>query len=215
MSAARRKGNWIGGRPVLGYDIDPRTSRLTVNGAFASYKEPQGVRWLQAPAWGRGAPDAPACPIANGPIPNGSIMAFRLEDKAGKPTLTPAWTSRDCNVPEPPIIANGIVFALSNGESVVQATEDGRIITTERRLRAPRDALRLPRRHRQRALLERRHHRGSSSLQRHRSGQRPHFRYHVRFDRILVWLRRIRHWVRNFTDSKNLVAEVTTRYFST
>ena len=32
MSAARRKGKWIGGRPVLGYDIDPRSSRLIVNG---------------------------------------------------------------------------------------------------------------------------------------------------------------------------------------
>jgi site-specific DNA recombinase len=31
MSAARRKGKWIGGRPVLGYDIDPRSSRLSVN----------------------------------------------------------------------------------------------------------------------------------------------------------------------------------------
>jgi site-specific DNA recombinase len=32
MSAARRKGKWIGGRPMLGYDIDPRSSRLIVNG---------------------------------------------------------------------------------------------------------------------------------------------------------------------------------------
>jgi site-specific DNA recombinase len=32
MSAARRKGKWIGGRPMLGYDIDPRGSRLIVNG---------------------------------------------------------------------------------------------------------------------------------------------------------------------------------------
>jgi len=31
ISAARRKGKWIGGCPVLGYDIDPRGSRLTVN----------------------------------------------------------------------------------------------------------------------------------------------------------------------------------------
>jgi len=31
ISAARRKGKWIGGRPVLGYDIDPRGSRLSVN----------------------------------------------------------------------------------------------------------------------------------------------------------------------------------------
>ena len=32
MSAARRRGKWIGGRPMLGYDIDPRSSRLNVNG---------------------------------------------------------------------------------------------------------------------------------------------------------------------------------------
>jgi site-specific DNA recombinase len=32
ISAARRKGKWIGGRPVLGYDIDPPSSRLKVNG---------------------------------------------------------------------------------------------------------------------------------------------------------------------------------------
>jgi site-specific DNA recombinase len=31
MSAARKKGKWIGGHPVLGYDIDPRGGRLVVN----------------------------------------------------------------------------------------------------------------------------------------------------------------------------------------
>ena len=31
MSAARRKGKWIGGHPVLGYDIDPKGGRLQVN----------------------------------------------------------------------------------------------------------------------------------------------------------------------------------------
>jgi len=31
VSAARRKGKWIGGRLMLGYDIDPRGSRLLVN----------------------------------------------------------------------------------------------------------------------------------------------------------------------------------------
>jgi site-specific DNA recombinase len=31
VSAARRRGKWIGGRPVLGYDIDPHRSRLTIN----------------------------------------------------------------------------------------------------------------------------------------------------------------------------------------
>ena len=31
MSAARRKGKWIGGHPVLGYDIDPKGGRIIVN----------------------------------------------------------------------------------------------------------------------------------------------------------------------------------------
>jgi len=31
MSAARRKGKWVGGMPVLGYDIDPHGPRLLVN----------------------------------------------------------------------------------------------------------------------------------------------------------------------------------------
>jgi site-specific DNA recombinase len=35
MSAARRKGKWIGGFPVLGYDIDPQGGRLVVNPAEA------------------------------------------------------------------------------------------------------------------------------------------------------------------------------------
>jgi site-specific DNA recombinase len=31
IAAIRRKGKWSGGRPLLGYDIDPRGSRLVVN----------------------------------------------------------------------------------------------------------------------------------------------------------------------------------------
>src|SRR5438067_3710910 len=31
MSAARRKGKWTGGIPILGYDVDPQGGRLVVN----------------------------------------------------------------------------------------------------------------------------------------------------------------------------------------
>ena len=31
MSAARRRGKWVGGQPVLGYDIDPKLPRLVIN----------------------------------------------------------------------------------------------------------------------------------------------------------------------------------------
>src|SRR3954469_24394604 len=35
LSAARRKGKWIGGLPVLGYDVAPEGGRLVVNPAEA------------------------------------------------------------------------------------------------------------------------------------------------------------------------------------
>ncbi len=35
LSAARRKGKWIGGRPVLGYEVAPEGGRLIVNAAEA------------------------------------------------------------------------------------------------------------------------------------------------------------------------------------
>src|SRR5258707_5791383 len=31
IAAARRKGKWSGGHPLLGYDVDPRGSKLVVN----------------------------------------------------------------------------------------------------------------------------------------------------------------------------------------
>src|SRR5918912_4288187 len=31
MAAARRKGRWVGGTPVLGYDVDPQGGRLVAN----------------------------------------------------------------------------------------------------------------------------------------------------------------------------------------
>ena len=62
-------------------------------------------------------------------------MAFRVELKDGSPMLSPAWISRDLNVPEPPIIANGVVFALSSGEDVHQADAVGNGKNTKERLK--------------------------------------------------------------------------------
>ena len=40
MSAARRKGKWVGGCPVLGYDVDPGGGRLVVNEEEAEQVRP-------------------------------------------------------------------------------------------------------------------------------------------------------------------------------
>src|SRR5574340_751128 len=37
LSAARRKGKWIGGHPMLGYDIDPKGGRILVNADEAQH----------------------------------------------------------------------------------------------------------------------------------------------------------------------------------
>lgn len=103
-------------------------------GAFASWEDKEGTRWLYAPAWGPPHSAAPPFPLTNGDAPDGSVMAFRVELNGGSAALSPAWISRDLNVPEPPVIANGVVFALSSGEDVRQADEAGNGHNTAERL---------------------------------------------------------------------------------
>lgn len=105
-------------------------------GAFATWEDPKGTRWIYAPAWGPMHSKAQTFPITNGPTPNGSLMAFKVEDKDGQPVLTPAWVSRDMAVPEPPVVANGVVFAISSGEFTRQIKENGQQYTTKERIAA-------------------------------------------------------------------------------
>jgi outer membrane protein assembly factor BamB len=44
-------------------------------------------------------------------------VAFKITFDSGKPVLTPAWRSRDMVAPAAPAIINGLVVALSTGES--------------------------------------------------------------------------------------------------
>jgi hypothetical protein len=107
-------------------------------GAFATWEDTHGTRWLYLPAWGPLASKAGPFPGANGEAPDGSIMAFKVEDKDGKPFVTPAWMSRNMNVPEPPIVANGLIFVLSSGENTMQADSEGRLMTSKQRLETAR-----------------------------------------------------------------------------
>jgi outer membrane protein assembly factor BamB len=102
-------------------------------GAFASWQDESGTRWVYAPAWGPVNPSAPAFPKTNGAAPNGSIMAFRVEEEAGQPVLHPGWISRDMSVPEPPVVANGVIFGVSSGEFTRQIAPDGHVFTSKER----------------------------------------------------------------------------------
>ncbi len=59
IAATRRKGKWSGGRPLLGYDVDPRGQRLAVNAEEAErvravYRPVPGARVAAAGGAGAG-----------------------------------------------------------------------------------------------------------------------------------------------------------------
>jgi outer membrane protein assembly factor BamB len=102
-------------------------------GSLASWQDASGTRWVLAPVWGPLHPDM-KFPITNGNAPQGSIVAFKVEESNGKTVLTPAWVSRNLVIPAPPVVANGVVFALSSGEYVRQANENqGGLFSPEQR----------------------------------------------------------------------------------
>ena len=81
--------------------------------ALASWEDESGVRWLLAPS---AAPaSANRFAATNGTVMNGAITAYRVKPGA-KPSLEPAWISRDMIAPLPPIVVNGVIYAASSGE---------------------------------------------------------------------------------------------------
>jgi outer membrane protein assembly factor BamB len=83
--------------------------------ALASWQD-SGVTWVLASVPGP-LSSSGRFPEGNGAAPHGSIVAFKLESTAGKMTLAPAWSSRDLVNPAPPVVANGLVIALSQGDA--------------------------------------------------------------------------------------------------
>jgi len=104
-------------------------------GSISTWEDPEGRRWLYVPTWGPPAADMPKPRHTNGPAERGSIMAFEVVLQQDKPALVPVWVSRDMSLPEPPVIANGVVFALSNGENARQAKDDGSLLSSPDRIK--------------------------------------------------------------------------------
>jgi outer membrane protein assembly factor BamB len=92
-------------------------------GSMATWEDSKGTRWVLTPFWGPVHPDFKV-PTSYGPVKHGAIVAFKVEEKGGAIQLTPAWMSRDMDQAEPPVIANGVVFAYGSGENTTQAYPD-------------------------------------------------------------------------------------------
>jgi hypothetical protein len=93
--------------------MTPKYSNAGATGGLATW-ESDGIRWILAPSVGAAQPGMKV--PANGPVTNGSLVAFKLVDQGGKLSLEPAWASRDLTAPAAPLVFNGVLFALSTGE---------------------------------------------------------------------------------------------------
>ena len=94
---------------------------LGIWGGFSTARDLEGETWLIVPMGGPPAADA-KFPATNGTVTHGSIMAFRVvaDLKGNGPMLEPMWVSSDMDMPDPAVIANGVVFAMSTGSNEVQ-----------------------------------------------------------------------------------------------
>jgi outer membrane protein assembly factor BamB len=110
--------------PRLGNDEELLGGR-GVWGSIATAEDPQGRRFLYVPMWGPPSKSAPSFKFSYGDAPRGSVMAFQVSGEAGKLSLIPAWISRDMHVPDPPVVANGVVYAIQTGENTVQNPRPG------------------------------------------------------------------------------------------
>ena len=92
-------------------------------GALSTWQDPQGTQWVLLPFWGPVSTTFKA-PIEHSRPRRGGVAAFKLEEVSGKWQLTPAWLSRDMDMGEETVIANGIVFAYSSGVDGTQVVQD-------------------------------------------------------------------------------------------
>jgi outer membrane protein assembly factor BamB len=108
--------------PQLGNDAaEGKNPGEGVWGAITSYETADGKRFLYVPMWGPPSKSAPPFPSSGGAAPHGSIMAFQVVAAGDKVSLLPQWSSPDMIVPDPPVVANGVLFAIQTGEQTIQS----------------------------------------------------------------------------------------------
>jgi len=108
--------------PASGKDFEP--------GALASWQDTSGARWVLAPTVG---PLPTGFAASNGAAPKGAVVAWKIVEQNGAPTLQPAWVSRDLVSPLTPTIINGVAFVTSSGEF---RSSDSRLTATQRAQRS-------------------------------------------------------------------------------
>ena len=86
-------------------------------GAFSTWSDVEaGTRWFYAPV--SGSLRLPgSLKAVSSERKEGAILALKLGGTPERPTLQPAWISPNVISPAPAVIANGMIFVLSRGQS--------------------------------------------------------------------------------------------------
>jgi outer membrane protein assembly factor BamB len=94
-------------------------------GTFSSWLDTaSGTRWFYAPLFGPTRSGLKQIASTEKPA-DGSILALRLAEEGAKPVLQTAWLSENIESPASPVVANGLLFVLSTGESPRLAKQNG------------------------------------------------------------------------------------------
>jgi outer membrane protein assembly factor BamB len=92
-------------------------------GALAAWQDSTGRQWIVVPFYGPVSRQFKA-PIEHSRPIGGGVAAYTLEERAGTWELVPQWLSRDMDLAEHAIVANGIVFTYASGEDASQTLAD-------------------------------------------------------------------------------------------
>jgi site-specific DNA recombinase len=117
QSAARRKGKWIGGWPVLGYDVDPKGGRLVVNPT-----EAEQVREIY-----RMAADASSLEGLVAQIAARGFLTKAWTSKAGKPHLAGAFSRMTLRL----LLSNVIYKGSVSHKGTIYPGEQERIVSED------------------------------------------------------------------------------------
>jgi len=108
--------------PQLANDAaEGKTPGQGVWGAITTYETSDGKRFLYVPIWGPPSKNAPTFSSHEPDASHGSIMALQVVADGEKISLLPQWISPDMLVPDPPVVANGVVYAIQTGEQTIQS----------------------------------------------------------------------------------------------
>jgi outer membrane protein assembly factor BamB len=128
---------WLLDRDALGGE-DHRTTLFTtplicndaqafdargVWGALSAWQDAKGTQWVLVPFWGPVSTQFKA-PIEHARPTGGGVAAFTVQQRGNGWQLTPAWLSRDMDLADEAVIANGVVFAYAAGEDATQVMAD-------------------------------------------------------------------------------------------